>query len=40
MILEDSNTLEDYDIRPGDTLCFCSEFLAGGKTITNISNNN
>ena len=40
MILEDSNTLEDYDIRPDDILCFYSEFLAGGKTITNISNNN
>ena len=40
MILEDSNTLEDYDIRPDHTLYFITEFLAGGKTIINISNNN
>ena len=38
IILNDDETIEDYDINPDNTICYVSEFKAGNKLTTVILN--
>ena len=38
LILNDDETIEDYEIKPNSVIQYIGQFLAGNKSITNISN--